>query len=196
VVELERHAVFLYDDYPEGYPEAVASPRVDAEMQAGLTPDDVYFGDMGTARGKSLTLCMSYAPLRARTLPVASEIDLLLGETLIGTAVWTARSTRALSNTNSSYCLALYLHDETPAGAQQRFLLDANAGGIERVRLVFRPSRSAALEEPDFDRYWAGTLDVTVPVTTPQRVSRNRIQANHDMESICQRCAGTLPPGS
>ena len=43
-------------------------------------------------------------------------------------------------------------------------MLDLIAGKLESVRLVMRPSREVALEQTFFDRYWSGTLDVTVPV--------------------------------
>ena len=52
---------------------------------------------------------------------------------------------------------------DDPAPSEARFLLDVRAGNVDEVRLVFRPSREVALNEPDFDRYWGGEVDAVVP---------------------------------
>ena len=52
----------------------------------------------------------------------------------------------------------------TPSAEEPQFLIDLQSGKIDFLRLVFRPSRKVALDQPEFDRYWGGTIDAEVPV--------------------------------
>ena len=45
-----------------------------------------------------------------------------------------------------------------------RVLLGLASGTLDGLRLVFRPSREVAIDQPDFESYWGGSLDVVVPV--------------------------------
>jgi len=47
---------------------------------------------------------------------------------------------------------------------EARLLRGLESGDLKQVRLVFRPSRSLALAWTNADRYWAGTLDASVPL--------------------------------
>jgi hypothetical protein len=49
-------------------------------------------------------------------------------------------------------------------------LLDLQQGRIERLRIVFEPSRTVARESSPFDRYWNGKIDVTVPLVRATEV--------------------------
>ena len=50
------------------------------------------------------------------------------------------------------------------AEQEVQLLLDLEQGRIPELRVVFEPSRAVARENSTCDRYWGGTIDVTVPL--------------------------------
>jgi len=195
---LPDQTVFCFDDYPEDYPERVSDPALRGQMEQACTPKQVAFGPWGSSGMDGVLLEIQYPPGRAaRVLPLACEMDLLLagtdeviasnslrldaerdegaGHKLIEIGKYLAihgppvdHDPAAAASRGLKVVMFLSLPDER-SSAQQRFLLDLTAGGLETVRLVFRPSRAVALQEPPLSRYWGDTLEVTVPVSHEPR---------------------------
>ena len=161
--------VFLYDRYPSDYPEAVSNPETDLRMKATLTPDHVRYRGLRKGAEREITLSLEIY-VGPGPIPAACEVDLFSPDR--GQAIASAEFARGGADDSpdpgttrraSSDHVPFRLQGD-PDGEQARFLLDLESGKAKEVRLLFRPSRRVALTKPDFDRFWAGTLDVTVPV--------------------------------
>jgi serine/threonine protein kinase len=154
-------SLYVYDSWPADYPAAVTDPATDEAMRAALRPSSFRLLTLGpeTLLGELLFP----QPLHPRPLPVACEVDLLPPDSdhPIATATLVTRPSTDITG-SLTHVLAFRLPAQ-PSDAEQRFLLDLDSSTLDSVRLLFRPSRSLALAQPDFDRYWAGTLDITVP---------------------------------
>jgi hypothetical protein len=171
VLEDAERVLLVYDDYPDDYPEPVVDPATDKAMALALTPDRAEFaGVMEDASGRYLLIALFNSRPRG-PLPSACEIDVHVpgGATPVGTATIAIDGAeppvpgRVVVAAESVLHLRLRLPNEPPPD-EARTVLDLESGKQEQLRVVFRPSRQAALEWQVGDRYWGGTLDVTVPV--------------------------------
>jgi hypothetical protein len=160
----ERRTLFLYDDYPGDYPEAVAGTSADAAMRESLRPRAISAVRQGP--GRRIALDLSGVPPPG-PVPAACEVELLApasGEVL-GRGTWTRPARREEGEPGIAFYAGLGLDlPAEPGEAEQRFLLDLAKGKVASVRLVFRGSRRVALEQTPFDRYWSGSAEFEVPV--------------------------------
>ena len=162
---LPETVLFVYDSYPEDYPQRLSNPQLDAVMATAYHPDSVTYQGLGMvgSTGRSLNLKLSYTlDGEVQLEPMAGRYELILPEEDEAFA-WTTYSTLGTqgapgeSSTQLSFSLP-----ETPTAYQERALLDLNAGKECAVRLVYVPEREVALEQPDVDAYWAGRLDIPI----------------------------------
>ena len=62
------------------------------------------------------------------------------------------------------YRIPRQIHTEIAKNQGHRIHEEVEPQDSAALRLVFRPSRAVARSRPDFDRYWAGSLEATVPL--------------------------------
>lgn len=159
-----EETVFLYDEFPENYPDRVSDRVLDLRMARAFTPSVLKFSGLGTASEteRSLFFLLEFPSSGALELvPVASKLTLYRdgGESPLAEAVFASR--RGVND----HGLVAGVHFELIEGtSQEEFVLDLVEGRIEKLRFVSIPGREVALDQPGFDRYWAGSLDVTIPV--------------------------------
>ncbi len=171
----EPRTLFIYDEYPADFPEAVSDATIDPTMVRALTFDRLeYHGVMQhEASVRSLLLVAEQKGEGGidQPIPVACKIELYApGREL---PIATSRFSRGPRKSQPGCvkdAFQIYFHlPDAPADGEARLLLDLEAGRVTIVRLVFRPSREIALEAPSFDRYWSGTADVTVPLESSEQ---------------------------
>ncbi|MBI3845549.1 MAG: serine/threonine protein kinase [Planctomycetes bacterium] len=167
----DEKTVFVYDRYPSDYPVSV-SGKTDGAVAEDFTPWHLEYhgamsGDGGT-RYVLFNLIYRSNPGTRETTPACGYFDLRApdGATLATAEMCIDSHTATPVNEGIGLTIGAAFRLEPNGGdAQSRFLLDLEAGRVKELRLVLRPSRDVALEQPDVERYWNGTLDVTVPVT-------------------------------
>ncbi len=159
------HTLLVYDRFPAEYPEAVSSPGIDAEMREACTPKSVTYAGIGS--GRRFLLNIEFPTLPAQPVPAAfdAEISLPGSETVVARSPLSFDRGRGGLHLGASFRLADAATDD-----EQRLLLALDAGRDAEVRLMCRPSRSVALDNSGlFDRYWNGSLDLTVTVRPKAR---------------------------
>ncbi len=162
---LPETVMFVYDSYPEDYPQRLSDPQLDAVMTAAYQPVSSSFLGLGMvgSTGRSLDVQFFYThDGEARLEPIAGRFELFLPEEQQAFA-WTEYSTLGTQGApgTSSSRMSFSL-PEQPSASQERLLLDLNAGEAREVRLVYVPEREVALEQPDVDAYWTGRLDIPI----------------------------------
>jgi hypothetical protein len=162
--------LFVYDHHPADYPRAVTGPELDVAMGAASTPESVEFRRLLGAGGhRSLQFTFFWSRPACPPEPLAAVLELGLP----GGATTVARGHIVIPKCPEygapdfvMQTLELELQDP-PSADEQAFLLGLQSGTLKAVRLVLRGSRERALQEPDLDQYWGGTLDVEVPIGRP-----------------------------
>jgi hypothetical protein len=166
----DERTLLVYDRYPADYPEVVTGQDVDERMDAALRPESIQFEGVD-AVGKSRVLRLvlrrrdSKPPLNA-----AFEVEVwTVDGVLVGKGPETHRRAEepregATEDAGTSSGSVLVALDGAQPETEARVLLDLESGKTESLRLVFRPSRKDALNRPEFDSYWGGTIDAAVPV--------------------------------
>jgi tRNA A-37 threonylcarbamoyl transferase component Bud32 len=164
----DERTVLVYPEFPPDYPRVVGDAELDVRMRKALEPDAVQFLMVSGAR--QVQLMIRYEDSRVpENAACVIEVRRPSDGRLIGTGKHTyhaesARAgTRQVDSHRAMYSLPVDL-PEKPADGEAGLLLDLESGKLKKLRLVFKPSRKVALDEPTFDRYWGGTVDVVVPV--------------------------------
>jgi serine/threonine protein kinase len=183
--------VFVYDELPADYPEAVSSLELDQRMRALVTPESAQFHGTSSLEGGRKAIQVGLGlPFEALPAPVAGELELYRpGEEqpfARGRLVCPAEEAPASSSPivirmrpdvrlgNVTWLTSLFRGPQPidfvlePMAAEKevQLLLDLQQGRMETVRVVFEPSRTVARESSSFDRYWNGSIDVVVPLTS------------------------------
>jgi len=160
-------AMFVYDSYPDDYPSRLSDPEIDRSMTEAYTPDKVLYRRSSTqgTTGKSLALTLEFVHKKEHTLaPLAVLMELRDPES-DELMAWEEYATRGVAGADgrTSSGLSFSLPGEaTPA--QQRLLLDLEAGRPRELILSIKPSREVALREPALDDYWGGTIETVVTI--------------------------------
>ena len=164
--------VFVYDEYPEDYPELIADQEFDEVMRLATIPCTLKLQSIGD---RWMTIGLGYeADQNFRPLPSAFELEIRDRDTreVIATADISHSDSPAPDpndrRTRTSY--TVFNMQDQPTEAEARFLLSARAGDMEDVLLVFRASRKVALGQPDFDRYWDAEFEAVVPFEVERSV--------------------------
>jgi serine/threonine protein kinase len=185
--------VFIYDQLPADYPEAVSNADVDPRMRELLTPTQAQFRGTTSLEGGTKAIRVELG-LRTEKLPLPIAAELKLFRTGAGRPFARGRFVCAeqqessepsplvlrvrpvMRTGNLAWLSGLFLGPQPidfvlePMATEEevQLLLDLQHGRIESVRVEFEPSRTVARESSYFDRYWNGAIDVTVPlVSTP-----------------------------
>jgi hypothetical protein len=167
----------IFDDYPDDYPETVSSDEIDAAMRAANTPVVIEVGEVDTDdSGNRLLGMLFHFDGDAGPIPAACDLSLRHPEkdVELGTGTFTVEAAEPLAPGVEVVKFSRILSIPVQLNAdlrpeQKHLLLDLLSGRQELIRVVLEPSRSAALGEPTFERYWGGALDVVVPVRpTPE----------------------------
>ena len=179
--------VFLYDELPADYPQAVSDGQHDAQMRERLTPSAARFLGRSSLGGGAKALRLDLG-LLGLSLPVPAAFEATLFRP--GEARPFARSRLvcpegqpkdvlplvwlrpAASEGHLVWIEGLGVGTQTldfvlePMEAEQevQLLLDLEQGRIRELRVVLESSRKVACENSTFDRYWSGTIDATVPL--------------------------------
>ena len=165
---LDERTLYVYDEFPDDFPTPVSGPELDAAMTAAVAPAWLRYLRLDYG---GVTLELHYEGSSGQgPLPLACELELYTpdGEAPVGVASYAqaagpAGEAPAVEHTFYT-ALRFALAGDGPGAATDAFRMDLELGRLDSLRLVFRPSRAVARSRPDFDRYWAGSLEATVPL--------------------------------
>jgi serine/threonine protein kinase len=166
----QANAVDIVETYPESYPAVVRGKTEEEEagMIRAVTPREFEFGGKSSDFSNVFLHGVLHEIPGGGFAPAAFEVDLYFeGD---GVPVATGRATIPRSDPVApphpfSQQIA-FSKPKTPENesafeaARKRFA----SGEVKSVRLVFRSSRSVAIQTTDWERTWGGTVDVVVPV--------------------------------
>lgn len=182
---------FIYDELPADYPEAFSNPELDEELRSMLTPHNASFVGTSSLDGGTKAIRVWFdLPAPNFPAPVAGELMLFrLGSE---TPIAHGRLVRAKRQSNDSDYLPIvasvrpamreghllwraeqdcgpsatidFVLEAMPPEKEVQLLLDLQQGSIHELRFLFEASKTVARESSYFDRFWSGTIDVTVPL--------------------------------
>lgn len=161
----EQRTVFLYDHYPDDYPEQVHGEEVDRAMIASLTPKNVVYGGtsfMGV--GKKAARLLVEFPASSGGLPAIGWLEFYEPDAKKPFASGTLVEDLGPPGGGLGSVSAFYDFTSLSPDEEARTILDLDSGKFTRVRFVFRSSRDVALSRTRFDRMWTGEVDVVVPL--------------------------------
>jgi hypothetical protein len=181
--------IFLYDELPADYPEALSNSELDQQMRTLLTPGAAHFEGTRSLEGGKKAIQVGLGLLTDNLpAPVAGELALhLVGEdqpfargrlvcaekkepfgpapvVLRVRPVMRAGSLAWLSGLFPGPQAIDFVLEPMAPEKEVQLLLDLKQGRTAELRVVFEPSRTVARESSPFDRYWNGSIDVTVPL--------------------------------